>query len=54
MSERLCSLNEAVVTKRTKKRSYRLSARAESQAETRRRIIDAAMDLHEMLGPARR
>jgi AcrR family transcriptional regulator len=40
------------VTKRTKKRSYRLSARAESQAETRRRIVEAAVALHEKLGPA--
>jgi AcrR family transcriptional regulator len=52
MSERLCSLNEVVVTKRTKKRSYRLSARAESQAETRQRIVDATVHLHEKLGPA--
>ena len=52
MSERLCSLNEVVVTKRTKKRTYRLSARADSQAETRQRIVDAAIDLHEKLGPA--
>jgi AcrR family transcriptional regulator len=52
MSERLCSLNEAVVTKRTKKRVYRLSARAESQAETRQRIVDATIELHEKLGPA--
>ena len=52
MSERLCSLNEVVVTKRTKKRVYRLSARAESQAETRQRIVDAAIHLHETLGPA--
>jgi AcrR family transcriptional regulator len=41
-----------VVTKRTKKRAYRLSARAESQAETRLRIVDAAIELHEKLGPA--
>jgi AcrR family transcriptional regulator len=41
-----------VVTKRTKKRAYRLSARAESQAETRQRIVDAAIALHEKLGPA--
>jgi AcrR family transcriptional regulator len=41
-----------VVTKRTKKRAYRLSARAESQAETRQRIVEAAMELHEKLGPA--
>jgi len=40
------------VTKRTKKRVYRLSARAESQAETRQKIIDAAIALHEKLGPA--
>jgi len=40
------------VTKRTKKRAYRLSARAESQAETRQRIVDAAIALHEKLGPA--
>jgi AcrR family transcriptional regulator len=52
MSERLCSLNEAAVTKRTKKRAYRLSARADSQAETRQRIIDATIELHEKLGPA--
>jgi len=40
------------VTKRTKKRAYRLSARAESQAETRLRIIKATVELHEKLGPA--
>lgn len=40
------------MTKRTKKRAYRLSARAESQAETRQRIVDAAIRLHEKLGPA--
>jgi len=40
------------VTKRTKKRAYRLSARAESQAETRLRIVEAAVALHEKLGPA--
>ncbi|WP_395018386.1 TetR/AcrR family transcriptional regulator [Dongia sp.] len=40
------------MTKRTKKRSYRLSARAESQAETRQRIVEAAVALHEKLGPA--
>lgn len=40
------------MTKRTKKRAYRLSARAESQAETRQRIVDAAIHLHETLGPA--
>jgi AcrR family transcriptional regulator len=50
--ERVCSLNEAIVTKRTRKRAYRLSARAESQAETRRQIVEAAVALHEKLGPA--
>lgn len=40
------------MTKRTRKRPYRLSARAESQAETRQRIVDAAIRLHERLGPA--
>jgi len=34
------------------KRSYRLGRRAEAQAETRRRIIQAAVDLHTTLGPA--
>src|SRR3569623_76414 len=52
MSEQLCSPNEVVVTKRTKKPANRLSARAESQAETRQRIVDAAIALHETLGPA--
>jgi AcrR family transcriptional regulator len=41
-----------VVTKRTRKRAYRLSARAESQAETRQRIVEAAIALHEKVGPA--
>lgn len=40
------------MTKRTRKRAYRLSARANSQAETRQRIVDAAIRLHEKLGPA--
>jgi AcrR family transcriptional regulator len=34
------------------KRSYRLGKRAEQQAQTRRRIVDAAVDLHSTLGPA--
>ena len=37
----------------TKKRSYRLGRRADSQEETRRRIVEAAVDLHSTLGPAR-
>ena len=36
-----------------KKRDYRLGRRAEKQAETRRRIVEAALDLHSTLGPAR-
>jgi AcrR family transcriptional regulator len=34
-------------------RHYELKARAEGQAETRRRIVDAAIALHESLGPSR-
>jgi AcrR family transcriptional regulator len=33
------------------KRPYRLGRRADAQAETRRRIIQAAVDLHTTLGP---
>lgn len=36
-----------------KKRPYRLGARARTQAETRRRIVEAAVELHSTLGPAR-
>jgi AcrR family transcriptional regulator len=32
---------------------YRLKRRAETQAETRRRIVEATVDLHRTLGPAR-
>ncbi len=35
------------------KRPYRMKARAERQAETRRRIVEAAVELHTTLGPAR-
>jgi len=35
------------------RRSYRLGKRAEAQRETRRRIVEAAVDLHSTLGPAR-
>lgn len=35
-----------------KKRRYRLGRRAEQQLETRERIVDAAMALHEEVGPA--
>lgn len=34
------------------KRSYTLKKRAEQQAETRRRIVEAAVDLHTRIGPA--
>jgi AcrR family transcriptional regulator len=33
-------------------RTYTLKKRAESQAETRRRIVDAAVELHGSIGPA--
>jgi AcrR family transcriptional regulator len=36
-----------------KKRNYRLGRRAEKQAVTRQRIVEAAVDLHSSLGPAR-
>jgi AcrR family transcriptional regulator len=36
-----------------KTRSYTLRKRAESQAETRRRIVEATFELHSTVGPAR-
>ena len=33
-------------------RNYTLKARAESQAETRQRIVEAAVELHSTIGPA--
>ena len=38
---------------RAAKRDYRLGKRAEKQEETRRRIVEAAVDLHCTIGPAR-
>ena len=35
-----------------KKRTYTLKRRAESQAETRQRIVEAAIELHREIGPA--
>ena len=35
------------------KRKYELKRRAEQQAETRQRIVEAAVDLHTRVGPAR-
>jgi AcrR family transcriptional regulator len=40
-------------THKGKSRVYRLGKRAEKQEETRRRIVEAAVDLHCTLGPAR-
>jgi AcrR family transcriptional regulator len=37
----------------TQKRKYELKARAESQRETRERIVQATMELHKEVGPAR-
>jgi AcrR family transcriptional regulator len=37
----------------SQKRPYELKARAERQRETRARIVDATVELHEELGPAR-
>jgi AcrR family transcriptional regulator len=37
----------------TKSRSYRLGRRAALQEQTRRRIVEAAVDLHCTIGPAR-
>ncbi len=34
-------------------RSYKLGRRSEQQAETRRRIVEAAVELHSTVGPAR-
>jgi len=34
-------------------RKYELKARAEKQAETRRRIVEATLALHQEVGPAR-
>lgn len=37
----------------SRKRRYRPTRRAENQADTRRRIVEATVDLHAELGPAR-
>jgi AcrR family transcriptional regulator len=39
-------------TRTTKKRTYRLGKRAEQQDATRRRIVEAAVELHCTVGPA--
>jgi AcrR family transcriptional regulator len=40
-------------TMSTQKRKYELKARAESQHRTRERIVEATMQLHQEVGPAR-
>ena len=45
--------NSTAHTSAINKREYRLGKRADKQAETRRRIVEAAVDLHSSLGPAR-
>jgi AcrR family transcriptional regulator len=40
-------------SKKQARRPYRLGKRADRQQETRRRIVEAAVDLHSSLGPAR-
>ena len=37
----------------TQRRKYELKARAESQARTRERIVQATMELHKEVGPAK-
>src|SRR5215467_15448452 len=37
----------------SEKRKYELKARAEAQEETRRRIVQATIELHQEVGPAR-
>lgn len=43
----------SVNTVSTQKRKYDLKARAESQRRTRERIVEATMELHEEVGPAK-
>lgn len=46
-------MNAQVRAPKTKPRAYTLKRRAEQQADTRRRIVEAAVDLHGSVGPAR-
>jgi AcrR family transcriptional regulator len=46
-------LNTRDRTSNAMTRTYTLKKRAETQAETRRRIVDAAVELHGSVGPAR-
>lgn len=45
--------NSSAQARAGKTRPYRLGQRATQQAETRRRIVEAAVELHSSLGPAR-
>jgi AcrR family transcriptional regulator len=45
--------NSNAQTRVANKRSYRLGQRALKQEETRQRIVEAAVELHSSLGPAR-
>src|SRR6478736_4130204 len=40
------------MARRDMARTYTLTRRAEQQAETRRRIVEAAVELHSSIGPA--
>ncbi len=43
----------ACIAKNVMARTYTLKRRAEAQAETRRRIVEAAVELHSCVGPAK-
>ncbi len=42
-----------MITHMTRRRKYEMKKRAEAQEETRRRIVEAAIELHATVGPAR-
>jgi AcrR family transcriptional regulator len=46
-------MSTSIAHERATKRPYRLQKRAEKRAETRLKIVEAAVDLHGTLGPAR-
>lgn len=50
-SDGLVNILVSAYVQRMGKRTYRLRRRAESQAETRQKIVEATVDLHEKLGP---
>jgi AcrR family transcriptional regulator len=49
----LSTINAHASAMKMKKRAYTLKKRAESQAETRQRIVEAAVELHREHGPLR-